>query len=174
MPNDLNLVYATYIADPTPETEDAFIQEMLDLGVAWTKKVYRGNCERYEDIVQDLSIKVWQNVKAYKPFQDKQSFKTWFLMQLKGDLVNAFNATKQERYLSPNLAAPDDHWREAKIDLERFIPTLTAKQQEVLNLILEGYTQEEIAAKWGITQKNISTLYYRAVEALKRKMNPDK
>jgi len=174
MPNDLNLVYATYIADPTPETEDAFIQEMLDLGVAWTKKVYRGNCERYEDIVQDLAIKVWQNVKAYELFQDKQSFKTWFLMQLKGDLVNAFNATKQERYLSPNLAVPDDHWREAKIDLERFIPTLTDKQQEVLNLTLEGYTQEEIALKLGVCREAIKQTYKRAVGTLKRKMNPDK
>jgi len=174
MPNDLNLIYAAYIANPTPETEEVFVQEMLNLGVAWTKKVYRGNCERYEDIVVDLVIKIWQNVGEYQQFQEKQSFKTWFLMQLKGDLINAFTATKQERPLSPNLTAPSDHWREAKIDLERFIPTLTAKQQEVLDLTLEGYTHEEIAAKWDISQQAVQQVYNRAVESLKRKMNPDK
>ena len=59
---------------------------------------------------------------------------------------------------------------ERRIDLERAIAQLTAKQREVLALWLEGYTQEEIAERCGIGQSQVCKRLRRAVKRLQATM----
>ena len=56
---------------------------------------------------------------------------------------------------------------ERRIDLERAIAQLTAKQREVLALWLEGYTQEEIAERCGIGQQRVCRRLQRAKARLR-------
>lgn len=173
--NNLNESYQAYLDNPCAATQEALTGAMLAAGNAWIKQKYRRNYNRYEDIVVDTALEIWRTLRdggcKYDATQG-MSFRTWYLMKLKDDILNFVESEVHFVPLSPNLVAPEDHWREAKIDLERFIPTLTKKQQQVIELYLDGYTQEEIARQLNVSQQAVQRTYERAVEDLKEKMNP--
>lgn len=173
--NNLNESYQAYLDNPCDATQEILTGAMLATGTAWIKSKYGRNYNRYEDIVVDTALEIWRTLRdggcKYDATQG-MSFRTWYLMDLKRNLDNE---KAKEIYfvpLSPNLVAPEDHWREAKIDLERFIPTLTEKQQQVVELTLDGYTQEEIGEKLNIKQNTVCEIYTRAIDKLREKMNP--
>lgn len=173
--NDLNQAYQTYIDSPTVENQEVLSGTMLSAGAAWIRQRYKNQYLRYEDVIVDTALEIWRSIKdgtcKFNPTKG-MSFKTWFIMDLKR---NIDNDKEREQYfvpLSPNLVAAEDRWREEKIDLERFIPMLTEKQQQVLDLFLSGYTQVEMAETLHTTQQAVQQIYERSIEALKEKMNP--
>ena len=60
---------------------------------------------------------------------------------------------------------------ETRLDIEAAIEGLTDKQREALLLWLEGYTQEEIGERLGITHQAVSRLTERAVERIQESLN---
>lgn len=173
--NNLNDSYKSYLENPCVSTQEVLTRDMLGVGTAWIKQKYRNNYGRYEDIVVDTSLEIWRGLKEGRCKYDAtqgMSFKTWYLMDLKANLEDAKRQEQHFVQLSPNLVALEDHWKEAKIDLERLIPTLTEQQKSVIELFLEGYTHEEIGRKMNIGREAVTRLYQRAVASLKEKMNP--
>jgi len=79
------------------------------------------------------------------------------------DAIRAVNAG--QRYLSPRVAdvVIDDYAGDAKGDL---LEKLSAREREVLQLLAEGRTGAEIAARLALSQKTVETYRARLVEKL--------
>ncbi len=79
------------------------------------------------------------------------------------DAIRAVNAG--QRYLSPRVAdvVIDDYAGDAKGDL---LEKLSAREREVLQLLAEGRTGAEIAARLSLSQKTVETYRARLVEKL--------
>ncbi|HUQ76941.1 MAG TPA: response regulator transcription factor [Burkholderiales bacterium] len=79
------------------------------------------------------------------------------------DAIRAVNAG--QRYLSPRVAdvVIDDYAGDGKGDL---LEKLSAREREVLQLLAEGRTGAEIAARLSLSQKTVETYRARLVEKL--------
>ena len=83
-----------------------------------------------------------------------------------GELVAAIRAVHGgSRYLSPRVADAviDDYPVDEKVDL---LERLSAREREVLQLLAEGRTGAEIAARLALSQKTVETYRARLVEKL--------
>ena len=82
------------------------------------------------------------------------------------EVVDAIRAVHAgQRYLSPRVAdvVIDDYAGDAKGDL---LEKLSAREREVLQLLAEGRTGAEIAARLALSQKTVETYRARLVEKL--------
>jgi DNA-binding NarL/FixJ family response regulator len=82
------------------------------------------------------------------------------------EVVDAIRAVSAgQRYLSPRVAdvVIDDYAGDAKGDL---LEKLSAREREVLQLLAEGRTGAEIAARLTLSQKTVETYRARLVEKL--------
>jgi DNA-binding NarL/FixJ family response regulator len=82
------------------------------------------------------------------------------------EVVDAIRAVSAgQRYLSPRVAdvVIDDYSGDAKGDL---LEKLSAREREVLQLLAEGRTGAEIAARLSLSQKTVETYRARLVEKL--------
>ena len=57
-----------------------------------------------------------------------------------------------------------------KLDLRDILDCLTEKQAQALGLWYEGYTQEEIGKKQGMSQRGAGRLIQRALERIRQAM----
>lgn len=58
-------------------------------------------------------------------------------------------------------------------DVERRLARLTAREREVLGFVVSGYTNGEIAAQWGISEKTIKIHRRRVMEKMEAESLPD-
>ncbi len=74
-----------------------------------------------------------------------------------------------DEILPCNSLSPEEFYlrKEALEQLQWAIDQLTPKQRRIIELLAEGYRQEEIMAKLGITQGNASQATMRARKSLK-------
>jgi len=57
------------------------------------------------------------------------------------------------------------------MDAKGALTALTPKQRQALDLWLQGYTQREIAERFGITQGRVCTRIQRAIARLRRALD---
>jgi DNA-binding NarL/FixJ family response regulator len=72
------------------------------------------------------------------------------------DLISAIKTLLQNKEFYPQRLTSITH-RGSKIGDQQPLPALTTRQREIVRLLAEGCTSEEVAATLGITMKTVET-----------------
>jgi RNA polymerase sigma-70 factor (ECF subfamily) len=110
---------------------------------------YVGDVDVANDVVQDVFIKVWKNIKKFDP---KKNFKTWLLTITKNTALDSIKKKKAmlfskieegetdlDSFLSPYVESPDLpdallERKQTKADLDRMLQELSPTYRSVLLL----------------------------------------
>ena len=145
---------------------------------------YIGNADATNDVVQDVFIKVWKNMKK---FDRSKSFTTWLLAitkntaldavkKKKGVLFSAIEADGEndlDAFLAPYVERPDHpdmllDRQYAKADVDRALQALSPSYRSVLSLRYGEHMKfREIAAATGESIDTIKSKHRRALIALR-------
>ena len=116
-----------------------------------------------EDILQDVFVKIWQNIKSYDA--GKGRLYTWMLNIARNQSIDRtrskdFNNGNKTIELSETVYS-DKAGAESKIDdvgLQKTLANLPGENRKLLDLAyFQGYTQEEIAKIMGIPLGTVKT-----------------
>lgn len=126
-----------------------------------------------EDIAQEVFIKIWET-KLYYP--NSLAFKSYLYQTAKNCALNSLaHEEVKKRYQEKVLSEQetDDYFHDNYIEQEtyrlifQYIDKLPSRQKEILYLNLEGYKNQEIANKLGITLSTVKSHKATAYKFLK-------
>lgn len=140
---------------------------------------YRVQGEDVEDIVETVFLKVWENLKQYKPQQ--KSFSAWVFRIAHNLVIDHYRAAKDKAYeeLNPDLPDLDRMHHPIKITQDRFDNATLKKamvklKKQYHDIILYKFVNElsnsEIAEILGKSEGSLRILQFRALKALKREL----
>ena len=136
---------------------------------------YRADRDEVEDIVENVFIRVWENIDKY--VQGKHPFSSWLFRIAHNLVVDHYRSHRRHISLRENLpkhvAQSDDDpldWAKMKLDqgyVRDALTQLKEDYQQVLVLrYLSGFANKEIAQIMSRNEGNIRILQYRALKAL--------
>jgi len=144
--NDAQLIAAFIKGDG--DSFAALVDRHMSMVYKFTYR-YVGNVDATNDIVQDVFIKVWKNIKKFDP---EKNFKTWLLTIAKNTALDSikkkkailFSAIEEgetdlDAFLAPYVESPDlpdelFEKKQTKADLERMLQGLSPSYRSVLLL----------------------------------------
>jgi len=140
---------------------------------------YRVQSEDVEDIVETVFLKVWENLKQYKPQQ--KSFSAWVFRIAHNLIIDHYRASKDKSYeeLSSDLPDLDREHHPIKMTQNRFDnevlkkAMLKLKKQYhdiILYKFINDFSNKEIAEILGKSEGSLRILQFRALKALKKEL----
>ena len=127
------------------------------------------------DIVQEAFVYVWNKRKYVR---DASAVKSYLYKYIKNHCLNFLRDTKRrQEILKEKLEAPD-FYRDNLIEREtyeiiyRAIEGLSAQNQQVIELSLDGLSNNEIAERLEISINTVKTIKQRAFKALRKVLKP--
>jgi RNA polymerase sigma-70 factor (ECF subfamily) len=147
--------------------------------------VYRttGGQEESSDITQEVFVKIWKNLKHYKP---TYNFKTWAFTIAHNTTIDWFRKRKNipfstldtegsffEDTISGDDILPDELFarEESKKILSQVLSHLSPEPRAIIILHdVEDMTFEEIAVVLGKPMNTVKSTYRRSLSALKAKL----
>ncbi len=140
---------------------------------------YRVQGEEVEDIVETVFLKVWENIRQYKP--QKKSFSAWVFRIAHNLVVDHYRASKDRVYdqLDPEL--PDQSRQhnpiksvQSTFDNEVLKRALGKMKKQYRDIILYKFINElsnyEIAEILGKSEGSLRILQFRALKILKKEL----
>lgn len=140
---------------------------------------YRVQSEDAEDIVETVFLKVWENIKQYKPQQ--KSFSAWVFRIAHNLVIDHYRSAKDKIHdeLSPDLPDLDRQHHPIKVTQDRFDNVVLKKamvklKREYHEIILYKFINElsnsEIAEILGKSEGSLRILQFRALKALRKEL----
>ncbi len=135
---------------------------------------YKTSAEVAEDLTEDTFLKVWQNLKKYKP--TKHPFSSWVYRIAHNLVIDHYRKHDSVSEIHDNFADDKEHSdpekqtqvKLTKIRLEKVIKKLPGNYQEVIVLkYINDLTNPEIAAAIGKSEGAVRTLQSRALKELR-------
>lgn len=176
-------------AKETDEALAALVQEKNDAAFGILMNRYQAKLLRYgkrflsgdapiEDVVQDVFIKTYQNIKSYDPVRP---FSPWIYRIAHNEFVNALRQKSRLSFITIDLdtisahhayeidPAGDEDRREAKVAVEQGLAALTPLYREVLVLYyIEELSYQEIADVLHVPIGTVGIRLHRARQQLKK------
>jgi RNA polymerase sigma-70 factor (ECF subfamily) len=137
---------------------------------------YRVSSEDVEDIVEDIFVRIWENIDKYVP--GEHPFSSWLFRIAHNLVVDHYRKTRKHISLRENLPkhiiqSNDDpvDWASAKLTQsyirEALVELKESYQQVIVLKFLSGFSNKEIAEILGQKEGNVRILQYRALKALR-------
>lgn len=137
---------------------------------------YRVTKDEVEDIVENIFIRVWENIDKYKP--GKHPFSSWLFRIAHNIVVDHYRFHRKHISLHDRLPkhlnqSDDDpaDWAGQRLNQDQVreaLSQLKENHQQVLVLkFLSGFSNKEIAEVMGRKVGNIRILQYRALRELR-------
>lgn len=135
------------------------------------------NADDFDDLVQDILVKLWKNLKSYNP--DESKFRTWLARVVRNAVYDYFSKEKRrsvtrekEQEIAIQLQATSVTNVEAMIEkewishlsglaLDRMRKVFSGDAVKVFTMSLDGATTEEIAKKLNLKTASVYTLRNR-------------
>lgn len=138
---------------------------------------YRVNREEVEDVVENIFVRVWENIDKYKP--GKHPFSSWLFRIAHNLVVDHYRFHRQHISLHDRLPkhvnqSSDDpvDWAGQRLNQDQVRKSLTqlkdVHQQVLVLKYLSGFDNKEIAEVMGRKVGNIRILQYRALKELRQ------
>lgn len=136
--------------------------------------------EGAEDVLQDVFIKIWQNIKLYDA--GKGRLYTWMLNIARNAAIDRtrskdFNNRAKTAELTENVytAGGVTESRADDVGLKRVLGSLPEEQRKLLELsYFQGYTQEEIAKMLSIPLGTVKTRIRTTIIQLRKLIGANK
>lgn len=140
---------------------------------------YRVQGEDVEDIVETVFLKVWENIRQYKP--QKKSFSAWVFRIAHNLVVDHYRSYKDKVFdeLSPDLPDLDRQHNPIKSTQSNFDNAVLRKalvkvKKQYREIILYKFINElsnhEIAEILGKSEGSLRILQFRALKALRKEL----
>ena len=155
---------------------NALVKRYLPLIYGYVRH-YTGNVNNASDIVQEIFVKVWKNIKRFD--RDKK-FKTWFFaiakntcidwLRQKNDLSSSVVDLENDKTLPDALI--DSGSLEAVVDKNFILENLPSEQREIISLhFLERLTFREISELLKKPLNTVKSKYRRGIETVRKRMD---
>lgn len=183
MPKDFGDVPDEQLAVLSRENREAFatlVDRYSPRLLRYILRISSLSTEEAEETLQEVFIKVWQNINEY---DEDQKFSSWIYRITHNETISAFRK-KSSRGDDQKLSLDDEFVQEVSshLSVEKEVDeTLTAEHvQEVLKTLpekyktvlvlrfLEGYSYTEIADILEVPEGTVATLLSRARESFKK------
>ncbi|WP_163710068.1 RNA polymerase sigma factor [Mangrovibacterium lignilyticum] len=129
--------------------------------------------EKGKDVAQDAFVKLWQ--KDQEDFADEQALRAYLYVLVKNACLNLIQKENKVQNSSVDAALhlPEKEFlnellREETYQILRYaIKELSPQAGEVMNLMLHGFSNQDIADQMGVSINTVKTVKKRAYRALR-------
>lgn len=132
--------------------------------LCWTRA--RGDYERCRDLVQEVSLSLWEHYGSLRPNATALQERAWVFWHTRTVLDHL------HRHPSPTLVplpaempASEEDSREALAEL---LDSLGEEDQRLVRMRLDGYEAEEIGRALGINRNAVYQRLHRIIERLRK------
>lgn len=130
-----------------------------------------GDRDRCCDLMQDVSIALWENIDKLRPDATPRQERAWVCWQARSVFYQAERRQKPTTVpLSDTLAdkISDEDTQQRKELLDELFSALDPDEQRMVRLYLEGYNGDEIGKELGISRNNFYQRMYRVIRKMRR------
>ena len=132
-----------------------------------------------EDVLQEVFIKIWQNIKSYDA--SKGRLYTWMLsiarnLSIDRTRSKEFNKQSKTGALQENVytSAPTEESRVTDVGLKKVLNSIPEENARLIDLAyFKGYTQEEIAKILVMPVGTVKTRMRSAIASLRKLIKPN-
>lgn len=133
----------------------------------------RGNWDRCNDLVQEVSIALWLHFDALRPDATPAEKRAWIYWQCRStlDLQRRLQKPSMQpltALLEETVAAEDT--RHMQEEIEELMAALSPEEQRLVGLYLEGYKTREIADLMNLSHDTVYQRMHRAVGKARKAM----
>lgn len=139
---------------------------------------YRVGAGDVEDVVENVFLKVWENLRQYRP---KRSFSAWIFRIAHNLVVDYYRSGREREVLGLDPQIPDDSRLHNPIKntqnvldnevLRRAVAMLKKQYRDVvIYKFINEFSNEEIAEIMQKSEGSLRILQFRALKALKREL----
>ena len=152
---------------PAPDFETVLQQHR---GIIFkVARLYTRSEADFEDLVQDISIQIWQSLGNYKP---AFALSTWlYRIALNVSIDRLRREERRQRHQEVFEALPHTGQPSGRSEqLHRWVQALLPLERALMLLYLEDYPHEEIGEMLGISKSNVGTKISRLKQRLKKEL----
>ena len=127
------------------------------------------------DIVQEAFVYVWSK-REY--IRDASAAKSYLYKYIRNHCLNFLRDSKRRQEILKEQLESEEFYRDNFIERETYeiiynaIKDLSFQNQQVIELLLDGLSNKEIAEKLHITINTVKTIKQRAFKALRKVLKP--
>lgn len=140
---------------------------------------YRVNSSDAEDLVETVFLKVWENIRQYRP--KKKSFSAWVFRIAHNLVVDYYRAAKDRNFGELDIHIPDQDRLHNPVknvqntldnqNLKKAISKLKKPYRDlVIYKFINELSNKEIADILGKSEGSLRILQFRALKALKKEL----
>lgn len=134
------------------------------------RKYSRHDVDRCHDLVQEVSIALWEHYGRLNPEARPWEQKHWVWHTTRLVLRNIHRGKKDDELLLDNslfsLMADNSHVERDMV--KELLETLPEQNRELMQMRLDGYTTDEIAEKMHLTRDAVYQRISRTIKKLKQ------
>lgn len=137
--------------------------------MCWKKS--NGNYDRCQDLLQEVSIQLWENLGKLRPNSTPWQERAWVRWQARSVFyqIDRRKTLHTEPLTDDFLhSAADEEAVHRKELLDNLISTLTPDEQRMMQLYLDGYHGDEIGAAMGINRDAVYQRMHRTIQKMRR------
>lgn len=137
--------------------------------MCWKKA--NGNYDRCQDLLQEVSIQLWENFGKLRPNSTPWQERAWVRWQARSVFYQIDR--RKTLYTEPiteafsNTAAEEESIHRKEL-LDNLISTLTPDEQRMMQLYLDGYHGDEIGAAMGLNRDAVYQRMHRTIQKMRR------
>ena len=133
----------------------------------------RGNWDRCNDLVQEVSIALWLHFDALRPDATPAEKRAWIYWQCRSTLDLQRRLQKPPMQPLTTLleeTVADEDTRHTQEEIEELMAALSPEEQRLVSLYLEGYKTKEIANLMNLSHDTVYQRMHRAVGKARKAM----
>ena len=169
---DLNAAHASWTQNPNPTTYEAFGQSLLDYLTIYVKRNlgFFNQQEATDNAVGNAIVEVLEQLPRYD--KAKSAFQTWVTWILRNNFKDEVKSARHkfEEPIDPRSGMDYDFEERVarKITVKKALATLSAEDQEIVALKIDGFEEAEIAEQMGLNPKYVNNHWLRAKDKLSK------
>ena len=133
----------------------------------------RGNWDRCNDLVQEVSIALWLHFDALRPDATPAEKRAWIYWQCRSTLDLQRRLQKPPMQPLTTLleeTVADEDARHTQEEIEHLMASLSPEEQRLVGLYLEGYKTKEIADLMNLSHDTVYQRMHRVVGKARKAM----
>lgn len=143
--------------------------------VRWLCWIYSGgNAALCDDLVQDTMLALWQARGTLRDGASLLEEMAWVRFRCHSVLSHHRRKKWLETTSMDSIDIAADYADSKRSLIHELSEDLTPHEREVLELMLDGYQTDEIAAKFGIKRRSVNVMRHRIVEKLREASRKEK
>ncbi|MBR1549423.1 MAG: sigma-70 family RNA polymerase sigma factor [Bacteroidales bacterium] len=129
-----------------------------------------GRSEDCADLIQDCLLDLWHHRHTLRPDASEAQERLWVKFRCRSVFSHRKETWPYELATLDEARTVADESEDKRRLLEDMACGLNEREHQVLTLILDGYSRQEIAELLDLTPKHVSQIRFRIVEKMKKEI----